>query len=136
MTRIDPSKVPDEFLALSVRPVQGSWASVLDGKPCCCLLGERAATATSFEAAKNISYYTDQGGEVYTEYMDVLSDMAGLDREYGRGLNDGWECGNKRDYPDSTQEYIDGRKDGAAAYQACVDRGLIKPDEEEEGESE
>lgn len=118
MNRIEPSKVPDLFRELDIRPIRLSYLSKEDGRrgQClACLVGVLASKAVSFDKA-----FASEGHNARD-----LGQLADLDPCYARGLSDGWEGLSARTWPDYNDEAFKlGYHDGKKAYNACVAAGL------------
>jgi hypothetical protein len=103
--RIIPSKVPSEFRKIGMEPTQ----CIFGTKKCGCVV--------------SMLYWLGGRKREPESWIGSVSKSLRLDEQYLWGLTDGWD-GTK---PwDTTPERRAGIEDGAAAWQACVERGLVQ----------
>ena len=118
MNRFDPTQIVATFREQDVQPVRGLYTAQARGRCYACALGLAAIAKVGFLPAHQHNW------------RDLHED-AGLGRWHAEGLSDGWERGLP-DGPEEPEEgdaplgsaYKQGRRDGAAARQACVDAGM------------
>lgn len=111
MKRIDPSKTPDLYRRIGMRPVQNDWCSP-DGS-CGCLV-----TALMVDAGTGAREFAGASGR-----GERAAKRLGFDEKYVCGLIDGFDmfrCFG------SSQEYNAGHVDGLAVWEALVEAGMTE----------
>lgn len=111
---IDPQKVPEICKRLGIKPRRGEYTSIYEETGACgCLVGIELAAIVGFLEAHTCRAPRKR-----------LASETGLPEEFVSGLSMGWECGPCED-PRYNRETLDGIRIGNAAWQACVDAGLV-----------